>query len=181
MWWADARSSAVVTFAPSVMRRSVIVGVFALAGCGFEPLYGERAASFDPELAAVRVEPIPERVGQLLAISLRDGFNPTGQRVETKYTLLVTLASSRREIAIRRDATASRLQVELSAGWGLRDPNGRTILNGSSRSVTSFDISDNEYANLVAEQDARARLVRDISEDIRLRVRAYLTGRDRAA
>jgi LPS-assembly lipoprotein len=167
--------------APAASRRWAIGAVIlALAGCGFEPLYGERSRVVDPELAAVRVEPIPERVGQLLAVSLRDSFNPDGQRVDTKYRLTVTLNVIRREIGIRLDATASRLQLEMSAAWILSDTAGRALASGTSRSATSFDITDDQYANLVAEQDGRARMVRDVSDELRTRVRTYLARREAA-
>jgi LPS-assembly lipoprotein len=159
MWWGKAALLA----AAGLM----------LAGCGFEPLYGEHGRAFDPVLASVYVERIPEREGQLLAIALRDSFNPTGQRVEAKYRLSISLTTTRVENAIRLDATASRLQLQTSANWTLASTEG-VLHGGVSRAITSFDIVDNEYANLVAEQDARARLVREISEEIRLRVRTFL-------
>jgi LPS-assembly lipoprotein len=161
MWWARAALLSLVAA--------------SLAGCGFEPLYGERASAFDPTLASIHVEPIPERDGQLLAISLRDSFNPRAQPIETKYRLRVVLNTTRREVAIRRDATASRLQLETSATWTLIPVSGGNSVSGSARAITSFDITDNEYANLVAEKDGRARLVREIGEEIRIGVRKYLT------
>jgi len=156
--------------------RTALLAVFAasLAGCGFEPLYGERARAFDPMLASIYVESIPERDGQLLAISLRDSFNPHRQPVETKYRLRVALIASRREVAIRQDATASRLQLETTASWTLLPVGGGGPISGSARAITSFDITDNEYANLVAEKDGRARLIREIGEEIRLGVRRSL-------
>jgi LPS-assembly lipoprotein len=165
------------------LARAALLVVFAasLAGCGFEPLYGERARTFDQTLASVYVESIPERDGQLLAISLRDSFNPYGQPVETKYRLRVALTTSRREVAVRLDATASRLQLDTVATWTLLPVTvGGKQASGTARAITSFDITDNEYANLVAEKDGRARLIREIGEEIRIGVRRVLTKPDAA-
>src|SRR5690242_19141638 len=117
------------------LARTALLAVFtaSLAGCGFEPLYGEHARTFDPMLASIYVEPIPERDGQLLAISLRDSFNPQGQRAETKYRLRVVLTTSRREVAIRQDATASRLQLDTSASWTLLPVSGGGPVSGTAR------------------------------------------------
>ena len=53
----------------------------ALTGCGFHPLYGARPnADLDVDLSSISVALIPERIGQLLAISLRDSLNPAGAR-----------------------------------------------------------------------------------------------------
>jgi LPS-assembly lipoprotein len=87
----------------------------------------------------------------------------------------VTLSSSRSEVAIRQDATASRLQLVTTASWLLFPVKGGAPIGGSARSITSFDITDNEYANLVAEKDGRERLIRELGEEIRLGVRRYLT------
>ena len=65
-------------------RRMFIAGVAAislapLTGCGWAPLYADRAAGpADTELAAIKVAPIPERIGQSLALQLRQWLNPTG-------------------------------------------------------------------------------------------------------
>lgn len=48
------------------------------SGCGFEPLYGDRAGETPTrlELAAVEVGPIPERLGQQVRNALVDRLNP---------------------------------------------------------------------------------------------------------
>ena len=49
-----------------------------LTGCGWAPLYADRAAGpADTELVAMKVAPIPERIGQSLALQLRQWLNPT--------------------------------------------------------------------------------------------------------
>ena len=60
-------------------RRGFFGGVLGTAGliisgCGFKPLYGtpESGESASLELASVRVDPIPDRVGQILRNELTD-------------------------------------------------------------------------------------------------------------
>src|SRR4051812_7904248 len=81
---------------PTWARRALLAALLpALAGCGWAPLYAERGpgGDIDPALAGVRVQPIADRAGQLLAISLRDGFNPNGAEVPSRYNLLVRLST----------------------------------------------------------------------------------------
>ena len=44
-----------------------------------------------------------------------------------------------------------------------------------SRSVTSYDLVDSDFATLSAESDARKRAVRQISEDIKIRLGIYFS------
>ena len=50
-----------------------------LSGCGWTPLYAESRGPASEELRAIRVDPIPERIGQRLEIALRNSLNPTGE------------------------------------------------------------------------------------------------------
>jgi LPS-assembly lipoprotein len=161
MWWREAGAG---------------FALLTLAACGFQPLHRPAAQTVDPGLAAVRVNPIPERLGQRLANELRDSFNPASLRVETTHSLHVSLTTSRREVAIRRDASVSRLEFEVAASWQLEDLATRQrVAGGVARSIDAFDLVENEYANVVASQDAQARTLRDIAHEIRTRVALYLS------
>jgi LPS-assembly lipoprotein len=157
-------------------RRAVLLAAAlpALAGCGFHPLYAERGGGggrSDPQLASVRVEPIADRIGQLLAITLRDGFNPDGAEVPQRYNLVVRLATSRRDIGIRKDATATRTQFDVTASYTLiRLPDKKVILTATSRTTNGFDIIQNEYSTLVAEHSSQETAIRQISSEIQTRV-----------
>src|SRR5215472_14637512 len=108
MWWCS--------------RVLLVAAALALGGCGFHPLYASHARTgFDADLASIKVNTIADRQGQLLAIALRDGLNPRGVRVETRYTLDVRLTASRLDIGLRPDGTASRSQVTMTALFVLRD------------------------------------------------------------
>jgi LPS-assembly lipoprotein len=158
----------------AIGRRALLLAALApaLAGCGFHPLYAEREATMDPALAAVRVDPIPDRIGQQLEIALRDGFNPTGLGKPAQYSLRVTLLTTRREIGIRSDGTASRLQFDVYANYTLtRLSDGTVLLTAATRATTGVEIVTNTlYATVVAEDSSRERAVRDIGAEIQTRV-----------
>jgi LPS-assembly lipoprotein len=159
------------------LRRALLLAALApaLAGCGFHPLYAERDAALDPALAAVRVEPIGDRIGQQLELTLRDGFNPTGVGTTPQYSLNVGLSTYRREIGIRKDATASRVQFDVYAAYTLtRLADGAVLLSATSRSTSGIDVTNNEYATVVAEQSSRERAVREIGAEIQTRVAVAL-------
>jgi LPS-assembly lipoprotein len=158
-------------------RLSAVIALLGLAACGFHPLYGERGAASDPALASVRVEPIANRIGQILANQLRDGFNPTGVTLPTRYALSVQLVTSRREIGIRKDATATREQFEVVANYMLLRAADRVVLfAGSARATDAFDVIENDYSTTVAEQTSQERAMRVLGLEIQTRIALYLQG-----
>ena len=64
------------------------------------------------------------------------------------------------------------------ANFRLRDlDTRRVVLTGTSNAVVSYNVLQNDFSNVVAENDARRRGVKEIAEDIRLRLAAYLNAR----
>lgn len=159
-------------------RRGAIVAVAlaALAGCGFEPLYGEReaAASVESLLEQVSVAPIADRTGQLLRIELTNRITPTTPP-PAQYNLRVTLTEGKENLAVRRDATATRANLTITASYTLRPSGTNEVLtSGSIRSVNSYDILTSDFATLAAEADARRRATRDIADAIVDRLAIFL-------
>ena len=163
MWWFS--------------RGLLLSTALMLAGCGFHPLYAHhRETGFDVDLASIKVNTIPDRQGQRLAISLRDGLNPTGARVETRYTLDVELAAQREDIGVRPDGTASRSQVALTAKFTLKDVKANApVLQGTTHSISSFDVLTDNYATVVALHTAEDRTVQDVGDDILMRLELYVS------
>lgn len=174
----------------------------ALAGCGFQPLYGQRGVtggSVSNEFAYVRITPIAERTGQLLYNELRDRLNPRGRPASPRYVLTITLVERNENLAFRGDETATRANLYLTATYELRrtvsqrsaGADGATeatgdsdtadavdpdlITSGQARITTSYDILESQYATLVSIDDARARSVRSLSDDIQIRLATALS------
>jgi LPS-assembly lipoprotein len=164
----------------ALSRRSALLGLGALAlgGCGFHPLYANhRESGFDADLASIKVSTIPNRNGQELAISLRDALNPTGARIATRYVLDVQLDSLRTDLGLRPDGTASRSQLTLTAKFRLREmPSDRVVLEGTTRTISGFDVLEDAYATVVAEQGASERSLQDLASEIQTRLAVFVRG-----
>jgi LPS-assembly lipoprotein len=150
-----------------------------LSGCGFRPLYGSGQGAGREELATVRIDLIPDRVGQQLRNDLLDRFNPRGEAKEAAYRLSVTVQVRRVETAIRRDETTRTVRLEVDARYSLVElGNSVVAASGISRAATTFTVFTSEFATLSAENDARTRAVREIADDLALRIGSVLA-RDR--
>jgi LPS-assembly lipoprotein len=156
-------------------RLSASLALLGPTACGFRPLYADRSPVTDAALASVRVEPIANRIGQILANQLRDGFNPTGVIVPTRYALSIQLQTARREIGIRKDATATRTQFDVVASYQLLRNEDRIVLfAGSARATDAFDVIANDYSTTVAEQTSQERAMRVLGLEIQTRIALYL-------
>ena len=149
-----------------------------LGACGFHPLYAHHDTNhFDADLATVKVGLIPNRLGQELAISLRDSFNPTGLSVPTRYLLEVNLVTQRSDLGIRADATAVRSEMIVIAYYKMTDANShQQLVSGNIRSVSAFDVLNDAYATTVAQQNATERALEEIADDLRERIQVYIRG-----
>jgi LPS-assembly lipoprotein len=147
-----------------------------LAGCGWEPLYANRqtpAASAD--LRAIRVLPIPERVGQRLESGLRRSFNPSAEPTKQRYELKVTAATSVADLGVQSQGLGTRGEVNLSASYTLTEIGTNKVLQtGSIHASDSFDIQANGYSTVVAQDDAYTRTVEEVRREIVARLTLFL-------
>ncbi len=150
-----------------------------VAGCGFEPLHARKTGAAPSLLAKIRIEPITDRIGQQLHNLLLDRLNPKGRPVAARYVLSVKLTESLQQLGVRKDEVATRANLVMRASFRLaRAKDDFTLLKANAISANSYNILRSEFATLSAENDARARAVRELSDEIRTRIGIYLS-RDR--
>ena len=153
--------------------------VVALSGCGWTPLYADRESGpADEDLRAIKVDPIPERIGQKLAWALRESFNPTGGSTPQRYRLRTLLTTARADLGIQSTGLGSRGKFDATATFTLIDiKTGAALMATTSHVSESFDILANEYASVVAEDDARTRSVEELRRDMVTRLTLFLQRR----
>lgn len=151
----------------------VAILLLLTAGCGFQPVYGG-GAPVRADMAAVEIALIADRSGQLLRNELLDRLTPKGAAQMPRYMLVVELAESKQNLAIRRDDTATRANLILTAQFKLSENvSDDLVLEGRSRSLNSYNISTFEFATLSAETDARRRATRELAQDIATQLALY--------
>ena len=146
-----------------------------LTGCGFRPLHSPKSGASAANLAEIRIEPIANRIGQQFHNLLLDKLNPNGPSLAPSYALHVSLTEDRQNLAVRKDTVATRANLIMRASFSLvRIGDDALLMNNSAISVNSYNILNEEFATLSAENDARVRAVRELSDTIRTRVAIYL-------
>jgi LPS-assembly lipoprotein len=147
-----------------------------LGGCGWTPLYADRETGpADEALRAIRVGPIPERIGQRLEIGLREAFNPSGEPTPQRYVLGTTLSVSRASLGVQSQGLGTRGETAATASYLLKEATtGKTLQTGTVHVVESFDIQANEYSTVVAQQDADRRAADEIKQEIVARLTLFM-------
>src|SRR5215468_10395759 len=128
-----------------------------LSGCGWTPLYADiKTEAASEELRAIKVDPISERIGQRLAITLRNSLNPTGEPTTQRYQLSTTLTTNLSNLGIQSQGLATLGQIDVYATYKLIElKTGSTLLANTVHVANSFDLNPNQYSTVVGEDDAR--------------------------
>jgi len=162
--------------APLRPRITLVACLAVLAGCGFHPRYGNYgSAAYDERLAAIKVQPIPDRIGQMLANYLRDSFNPGDVSVPQRYTLTVSMSSGYQDLVLRNDGTPSRRQFNANAHFVLTpvDPKLPSF-QGNSQLVDSYDVGEDPFTTVSEDRNEWSRAATQMGEDIRDQIVAFL-------
>lgn len=144
-------------------------------GCGFHPLYGDSGATAETadKLAAIYVEPIPDKLGYELRNTLIDLFDASGRSSEGAYRLRVILGTKSEGIAVQNDAAITRYNDTLSVTYELTDRQGKLVTKGVETGLSAYNVVSSPYATLVAQQDADKRAAEDIAYRIRTDLAVY--------
>lgn len=151
--------------------------VLLVAGCGFTPMYAvpEEGGGLVEKFSAIQVEPIADRVGQVVRNGLMDRLTPAGPPGAPLYRLQVTLGEIREGFGFRPDEAITRENLRLNATYRLvRTADDKLVLQGSARSNLAYDIVQSDFANFSARQDARRRTAEQVVNIIVVRLGLFL-------
>lgn len=128
------------------------------------------------DLSYVKVADIPGRTGQLVRNELIVQLGIAQVSVSPVYRLEVELEESREGLAFQRDDSVTRYNYRLYGTFRLIDVRtGAVATHGKTRVIAAYNVVRSDYANLIAERDARDRAARDLAQEIRLRLGVYFS------
>lgn len=148
---------------------------FLMTACGFRPLYNPNGCNSDIAYP-IKIATITDRNGQILRNILLDLLTPGGEVTKPQYVLEIKLTEGIRAIGVNKDETTSRKAAVLTAAMVLKDSKTSKVLYTHSVSATnSFEvISENYFADVIAEDYAKTEALRLLAEKVRLTVSTYL-------
>ncbi len=164
----------------TAVRAAVLMLPVLLAACGFQPLYGQNADQADRDrLGSIEVAPIRDRLGQITRNFLLDRLTPGGRPASPEYRLVVTLYETNERLAFKKDATATRALMNLTARYRLHDnATGVAVYEATSRATASYNIVTSDFATIASENNARERVSRIVADDITLKISVCFSRRE---
>jgi LPS-assembly lipoprotein len=149
---------------PAALTLACVAG-----GCGFHPLYGDNGATAGTrdKLAAIYVDPIPNRLGYELRNQLIDLFDSSGRASHDAFRLHVTIGQKSEGVALQNDAAITRYNDTLTIHYELTDRNGKVVTSGEESGLAAYNVVESPYATLIAQRDADTRAAQDIAYRIR--------------
>ena len=158
--------------------RFLILGAFLLLGGCFRPVYlDQSSAGVATELAAIKIDPIPDRLGHYLETELAFLLNPSSNAVKAKYRLIIRPNSNTRTPVIDTiSGRASAGSLAIDAEYKLLPlQSDKPIITGTAFVVASYDRTNQRFANIRAARDAEIRDAKALAEQIKTRLTADLS------
>lgn len=165
------------------LRIVALVGCLLLvAGCGFTPVYGNRAAagSVPAQFDRIEVMPIGGRVGLQLRNDMIDRFSARGRQTDKLYRLDIVLNARKEGLAIQQDESVTRINYRLFGHFRLiRLSDQQVLFEDNARTYVAYNVVQSDFATLSAERDAEERAAHDLGAEIATRLSLYFKRADR--
>ena len=165
-----------------------LVAASLLPGCGFQPVYmptaSGKAGVAQRELAAVSIDLINDRPGQVLRQALQERFEASGVSATKAYELSVAFGISGEGIGIQPDTSVTRIRLVGEANWSLTamDPLRSKLVRGRAKAVDDFDVINQQlFAADLGGVAAQQRLADALADQITIQLSAWFRQRAAAA
>lgn len=151
----------------------ILALAFAVSSCGFEPVYQQKVQHLRASNITVNVVN-QSRSGQLLRIALEDEL--ANLPLAKVHYLTATLEETKQPIIVERDSRISRYNLVHKARYSLTDAQGETTLSQQQRQrISSYNVSDSDFATFAAEKDARRNGIHALAKLIAMDIASQLS------
>ncbi len=167
-----------------------VLVLFAVAACGFEPLYVQKTSKEDKwyfdgdfdnyvtdQMAQIKIVVTGERLGQQIKNNLLDLLTPQGVPTKPKYYLYVNpVQENEYDQALRSDITATRKRIDYKVNYHMTQ-NSKEVMKGNTVSFVSYDILDNPYSTVISRKKVQQDAAKIMANDIALRLGAFFNAK----
>lgn len=139
--------------------------LLGLGGCGFTPLYAQPGVS--PGLSAIEVHAPQGRTAYLLGRDLDDDFSRDLSQPAV-YRLEFTVAERRYPRGLRINNVATLYETHVTVSYQLFEVStGRLVKAGTEPIQVDYDVADQPYAGIAAQQNSQERAADEAARRIR--------------
>lgn len=153
----------------SLFKALALSSLIFLAACGLEPMYSKGNTGGQQITAAlpnIDIAGIPDRDGQYLRNLLIDQLYAHGRPGDAPYLLtFAPLEKDTVNLGIRKSATATRAQVEISTHMKLVEKaTSKVLLSRDLKSIGAYNLLDNQLASIVSQQNITESLLQEMRD-----------------
>jgi len=152
------------------------MAALSLSACtAYRPLYGKGpdGIGVTQGLAGIFVPEQHGRAGQLLRNELLDGI---GASHTSRFSLKLDITEKTVGVSSLSAVSAARKRYSLLAHYDLIESvSGKSVTSGESFSNVSFDTINQPVSDLNAADNARLRAAKELGQDLKLRLAAFLS------
>lgn len=149
-------------------RRTALLGLLALSGCGYQPVYGPKGGA-QRLLGNIRPRDPVSFEDFAFNRRLAERLGPEGDApFDLDYRMNIGIVSQ----AITSEEVTTRYSLNGTVEFALRDRTGQVLTQGQVSSFTSYSTTGTPIATLSAEADARQRLAHMLADQVVTRLLA---------
>lgn len=162
---------------------ALLLPLTLLTACGFEAVHAKGDSTLNSKYHAalnnIAVEVAnQDRSGQLFRIALEDTLHPDNHYAAPKYNLRTTLEEIKQPLIIERDASITRFNLVLKARYSLTEiATGTKVKDKLSQRISSYNVSESDFATFEAERNARERGIEELARKIKMEIITSLRGK----
>lgn len=156
--------------------------LFTLSACGFEAVHSKHRANQQaiaaPILSQVTVDVLgPKRLAQLFRVALEDQTHPENRySSDPRYRVDASITEVKQAIVIEQDASITRFNLIFTVDYQLSDlETGEILLNRQRQRISSYNVSESDFATYINDRDARERGARELAETLAREIAIALT------
>ncbi len=142
-----------------------------ISSCGFQIIYREndlKKASYEKELASIRIQKDSGRLTQELRSAIKDTINPDFLQEDAKYILILSLSKGASGTFITSTGASGRNRITLSVAYQLKNiETGEISAKGVTFVADNYDVQENRFGTYTADQYASSNLVKVAAQNIR--------------
>jgi LPS-assembly lipoprotein len=145
------------------LSRALLVGLLALAGCGFTPAYGPNGGGGALQNSILAAEPRDKPAFDFVE-RIEERLGPSDA---PRFALNYTIALAAVDMGITAANATTRINLTGTVTWQLRDvATGAQLTGGRVQNFTSYSVIGSTVASLSSQDDASTRLVRILADQI---------------
>jgi LPS-assembly lipoprotein len=154
-----------------------VLAAATLAACTVQPVYAPQYAlgttGKSASLTHVAIDPVDERVAQVVRNKLMFGLNGGPTVANPVYHMRLVTSETEIPLGVSNIEAAPTYSVTVAVTYELtKVGSNQILLRNTSRGSASYDRVNSAFANTRAKIDAENRAAEVVADDIRLRVAA---------